>query len=471
MYKIPDEFFIRLHHCRPRFKNDRENVLLYMASEICLMGELSKDEFATQLHKAIKRFPGNATKKKKTIDNWRTEISSLLGLIEYTDEGKCKPSQMAKILNEGQDLIEFFRFFCFKFQYPGGHLKPKQSLELIKKGVKFKPVKYVLSLLIEANKDRDSKFGISKEEATHCIFNDLRVVRDNRDVNDTLALIEKNRSQSVSYDSNGDVIRYAGDILDYMVLANLLDYRPNGKYYARTVEPEVIKVICDDQSFFPKYEDLYSKEELAIEDVTETQNAWFEYVNSNLNAEVFQADIFSIVDQPEDEDEDESSFIAELLESIRDKQHASGKVRTKDIGDVGEAIAIQHEQIRLKNLDREDLARKVVKMPEALAAGYDLNSYDGEAEIKRCIEVKTTISKNKLSIQRFHLTPTEWGAADSFQDRYYVYRLMISAKNVSLFIIKNPVKLYKNDIINMTPRDGADITYSDNAGKFEEVLT
>ena len=47
------------------------------------------------------------------------------------------------------------------------------------------------------------------------------------------------------------------------------------------------------------------------------------------------------------------------------------------------------------------LAKKVVKMPEALAAGYDLNSYEGIAEKKRCIEVKTTISRNKLNIQVF----------------------------------------------------------------------
>lgn len=470
MYRVPDEFYIRLHQCRPRFKNNIEDVLLFMASEICTIGELPNEAFADQLNGSIKLFQGNASKSKKTIDNWRTEISSLLGLIEYTDNGTSKPSQMAHTLDQGQDLIEFFRFFCFKFQYPGGHLKPARSLELIQSGVKFKPAQYILKLLIEANKGKEKKFGISKEEATHCMFNDLRVVRDNRAVEDTIQLIQFNRDNNLDYDCNGDIVRYAGDILDYMELANLVDRKPNGKYYPRTIEFEVISAIIDSEEYFAEYDELYIKEKVFLSDVNDKQNAWFKYVNSGLKPEIFQTDILKIVEQ-DAEEQTENSFIVELLESIRRKKEVKGKVRTKDIGDVGEAIAIQHEQIRLTNLERPDLAKKVVKMPEALSAGYDLNSFEGEAEIKRCIEVKTTISRNKLAIQRFHMTPNEWGAAETFKDAYYIYRLMISANNVSLFVMKNPVGLYKRDVINMTPRDGIDISYSERAGYFEEILS
>ena len=31
MYTIPDEYRLELHHVRPRFKNDVENVLFYIA--------------------------------------------------------------------------------------------------------------------------------------------------------------------------------------------------------------------------------------------------------------------------------------------------------------------------------------------------------------------------------------------------------------------------------------------------------
>ena len=43
-YQIPDEYFFRLHHVRPRFKGDIENVLIYIAEEISRVGEKKTDE-------------------------------------------------------------------------------------------------------------------------------------------------------------------------------------------------------------------------------------------------------------------------------------------------------------------------------------------------------------------------------------------------------------------------------------------
>lgn len=71
-----------------------------------------------------------------------------------------------------------------------------------------------------------------------------------------------------------------------------------------------------------------------------------------------------------------------------------------------------------------------------------------------------------------HLTPNEWNTASSTKDRYFVYRLMISKQERKLFIIQDPVTLYKNDIIGMVPKDGADIVFNTNtAGTFEELLS
>jgi len=433
MYSVPEKFYVRLHHPRPRFKNNIEDVLLYMASEICSIGEKKEAEFSSELVNSIRLFPGNAQKSLKTLNNWRTEISSLLGLIEYTETGYCKPSAMAKNLSEKQDLIEFFRFFCFKFQYPGGHLKPERTLEMIQQGVKFKPVKYLLNLLVEANRNSEKSFGISKAEATHCVFNDLRVCRDHRPVSETLKLILENREKNLDYDSSGDSIRYAGDILDYMVLANIVTLKPNGNFYPKTNEVEVVNAFIESEEFFQPYEPLYGRDTIDILNVSSLQMAWFNYVNKDLNEELFESDILLILeDAGEAPDQEDTVFIESLLESLRRKKEQNGKIKTNEIGNVGESITIQHEQLRLINLDRQDLAKKVVKMPESLAAGYDINSYEGYSEIKRVIEVKTTISKNKLSITRFHMTPNEWGAAETFKDAYYIYRLMISSDSVSL---------------------------------------
>jgi len=471
MYIVPHQYSIRLHHCRSRFKNQIEDVLLYMASEICSIGEKPDSEFDSELFKAIKIFPGNSSKKDKTIDNWRTEICTLLGLVQYSKNGNCKPSKMAETLNNKQDLIEFFRYFCFKFQYPGGHVKKEETARLINKGVKFKPVNFLLKLMLEGNKKSGGKFGLTKAEATHCIFNDLRVIRDGQSPEKTLDLILKNRKNKIEYNSSGDVVRYAGDILDYMQLANLVSLKPNNHYYIKTHEVEVIKSFTESNDYFPAYEPFYTNKNATPEDILKTQKAWFDYVNKDLDKSLFESDILEILtDISQSEEQKDSVFIQAMIANINKKQKQNGKIKTKEIGDTGESIAIQHEQIRLSNMGRKDLARKVIKLPEQYAAGYDINSFKGVSEIKRCIEVKTTISKNKLQTSRFHMTPNEWGAAETFRENYHIYRLMISSDEVKLFVIIDPVGKYKTDKLEMTPRNGVDITYSEKSGQVEELF-
>ena len=86
IYHTPDEYNFRLHHCRPRFKGNVENVLIFMASEITKIGSCPADEFNAKLNDAIRCFPGNATLVRKTVNNWRTEISSLFGLFYEDDD-------------------------------------------------------------------------------------------------------------------------------------------------------------------------------------------------------------------------------------------------------------------------------------------------------------------------------------------------------------------------------------------------
>ncbi len=49
-YKIPEEYYFRIHHVRPRFKGDIENVLIYMAEEITRVGEQPTDEFVKKVN-------------------------------------------------------------------------------------------------------------------------------------------------------------------------------------------------------------------------------------------------------------------------------------------------------------------------------------------------------------------------------------------------------------------------------------
>ena len=49
---------------------------------------------------------------------------------------------------------------------------------------------------------------------------------------------------------------------------------------------------------------------------------------------------------------------------------------------------------------------------------------------------------------------------------------MISKMDRKLYIIQDPVGLYKSEVIGMMPRDGAEISFDVlKAGHFEELLT
>ena len=426
-YSIPEHYETRLHHVRPRFKNNMEDVLLYMASEIQCIGKMEHDGFKACLNNAIRRFPGNFSRTQKTINNWRTEISSLLGLIR-TEAGFSYPSAMSEQLTKKQDLTEFFKFFCFKFQYPGGHLKPAEIKWMLDEGIRFKPAKYILSVLHLATVENGNRIGLTKMEVTHCIFNDLRVSRDNRSPQDTLSLILDNRAKELTYESGGDVVRYAGDILDYMELANLVTLKPNGMYYLETSHVEVIASFLNSECYFEPYEPLYSTLNVTLNQIKETMSAWFDYVNQDLDGSLFETDIAMLFGDNLQIGADKAS--QQLSTYLVSLQSGGSNVTTKQIGDTGEAIAIRHEYVRLDALDRLDLAKKVIKIPENQAVGYDLHSYSGEGLTKRFIEVKTTISRKRTTIKRFQMTPNEWSSAEQFGDDYYIYRLSLSTEGL-----------------------------------------
>lgn len=476
-YKIPEEYYFRLHHVRPRFKNDVESVLLFMSSEISHIEKCPAEEFNNRLNSAIRLYPGNASATDKTIDNWCTEISSLFGLIKYNGDNR-EPGEIAIKLADNEDLMEFFRYFLYSFQYPGGHLKSQEVVKLIEAGIKFKPAKYLLRVMLEGMQVSKGSFGITKAEATHCIFNDLRVTRDEQDPKVTVNKILANRESNVEYDNSGDVIRYAGDILDYMVLAGLVKRKINSRYYLDTANMEAVDTFISDSSWFSGYDQFYnSSVPVQASDVAAKRGDWFTYVNKDLDEKSFKTDVLSIISDVDDEalfeetdeHEEKRNLIKDVLLKIRERIDEGGSVKTKEIGDAGEAIVIAHEQNRLKGLSRQDLAKLVKKIPETFAVGYDIGSYE-ETGTRRYIEVKTTISYNKLHSYSFHMTPSEWSAAETNRGSYFVYRLAISKGEVTLFIIRDPVGQYKSDLIEMTIRDGADIRYKEKSGVYEELL-
>lgn len=481
-YKIPDEFFFRIHHVRPRFKGDIENVLIYVAEELVRVGEKPVDEFVKAVNDAIYRYPGNAHRELKTINNWRTEISALFGFIEHT-ETTDKPGRRAVELANNQDLVESFKVFLYNFQYPGAHIKPQNVLEQVEAGIKFKPAQYILKLLRYANKNGGNSVGITKLEACHCIFNDLRVTRDNEGVEATWKRISDNRKNKMEYDQTGDVVRYAGDIIDYMEIANLLKTYDSRTYYLNTLEEETIIKFCESTEWFDEYDSMIANRAGDIETVKACVSGWFTYVNRDIQDTDFSTDILAFIANDEDElielkKNSHADGRPDLREFLDREEDLEARVEsymesftTKDIGDIGEGLVHGHECMRVKLGGREDLIHLIKRIPTQFAVGYDISSVELN-ERKRYIEVKTTISSKPLHFNRIHLTKNEWNTASSTHDRYYVYRLLLSKKERKLFLLQDPVGLYKADKIDMIPSDGADITFDPSkVGEFEELLT
>ncbi|MGL5940304.1 MAG: protein NO VEIN domain-containing protein [Waterburya sp.] len=470
IYKIPDEYFFRLHHVRPRFKNDVEEVLLYVATSISEMETLPIEEFNNALNQVLFRFKKNASSTKKTIDNWRTEISALFAFIQNS-QSNLKPSLMAKRLANNQYLDEFFNYFLFSFQYPGGHIKTQNIIKQIEVGIKFKPCSFILQLLIEGEKLCGKPFSVTAEELTQCAYYDLRVTRDAKTPKEIAELILENRKSKVEYDhqykqlrnsktnkfpSQGDVYRYAGDILDYMVLANLLQHKGTGYYYYLNKDSQSsIDYYLKNSIWFEEYDKFYNLNNITNQEITAIEESWFSFVNKFDNITEFAPQLGKV----------EAESISQLVQEYYSRLTEKEKVPTKIIGDYGETLILAHEYLRTKG--KSNRQHLINKIPTYLGVGYDIQSIEPTKK-KRYIEVKTTKSKKALKNNKFKLTPNEWDTAETIGENYFIYYLVVNEQEKKLFIIQDPVKQHSNN--NLQIEQNLVVEFSNISGTWEKLL-
>ena len=483
-YQIAENNWHRIHFVRPRFKGNIENVLLYMANECCRIPACTCKEYRERYFNAIKMFPGNIDKTNKALNNWRTEIPALFGFYNENKElNRTETSPMAWFLYENQDLTQFMKLFLYSFQFPGGHMKAYDLKDIIQHNIRFKPAKTIIQVLMAGNEllskeDSSKEMSISAEEATYCIFNDIRVTSGHVAPQQVAETILLNRKKHIKYynkkdpkifnskgkpRSKGDVIRYAGDILDYMELANLLESH-NGYFTLNGVEHAALDTFANDITFFVGYDSFYRKKEIEVSSLNAIESSWFEYVNRAMKPDMFKTDIRLIL-----KNEDDIDFV--LDNRIKDIVTSDGTT-TKDIGNLGEAIICGHEKMRLKISGYDDFIRlvQIVDSPTH-HPGYDIESYEADGtEDLRYIEVKTTISKQRIQMYGFHMSPHEWRVANSIKEHYCVYRLMLSEQDKTLFILRDPVALYKNDKIEAELRDGMEIVFESSSFEPTELL-
>lgn len=469
MYEVPNEYFYRIHHIRSRFKHQVENVLVFMATHVSDLGIMKNSEFKHRLNEMIKQYPGNMDKEIKTINNWRTEISSLFGLF-IEDEHNTEPGLRAKELTEGQDLIKFFKTFLYNFEYPGGHLKNKEIVKQSKIGINFQPAQYILKVFKAATEYEEKKVYLTCAEVTHMIFNDLRCTRDHQDPLEVWQRIKHNRENSVDYDTRGDVVRYAGDILDYMDIANLLTARGK-KFYVNYVEKETISLFINSESSFSGYSEFVGDSTLTIGSIRDIRTRWFRYINRDMVGIDFSTDLSSYLESGEEYSVDHSLQKQEILTDLEEHLTESATVSTAIVGNSGESFIISHEKAKLEEMGGQSLTHLIKFIPTPLAVGYDIQSFERDgSELRKYIEVKTTISSRALSFNSFRITPNEWRTAKSVKDRYYVYRLQLSQHSKKLFILNDLSGKVERGEVQLVPRsDGFDVRFYESAG-YEEMI-
>ena len=471
IYQIPDEYFFRLHHIRPRFKSNVEEVLLYVANSISDLHTLPEKEFNEQLNAVLRNFGKNQTAKQKTINNWRTEIAALFSFIQETETGKLFPSLMAKRLAENQYLDEFFNYFLYTFQYPAGHNKNHAVIEQIQKGIQFQPCKFILQIFQAACELSDKPFSLTAEELTQCAYFDLRVTAEHsKTAHDVAKHIIENRENKIEYSheyeqlktkdgnypSAGDVYRYAGDILDYMVLANLLKTKgTHYYYYLNTDNPDLINRHLQNTAYFNQYNCFYYQKEISNAEIRALERQWFDYVNQFDNIAEFSPSL----------NQAEQADIAVLVQEYYAKMQGKELLPAKIFGDYGETLILAHEYLRTKGQsNRQHLINKI---PTPLGVGYDLQSIEIEKH-KRYIEVKSTRSKKAINSNRFKLTPNEWDSAETLGDSYFIYYLVINETGKNIFIIQNPAKRYRENLLKIDSHFM--VEFLPQAGKWQPLL-
>ena len=471
-YKTPDQYRLDLHFPRSRFNTDLEDTLLLLASKMVQLGNLPKDEFRTEINGYLHNLNGQKL-KIKTIDNHRTEMTSLFGLVKhYQDE--IIIGNRTILLVETQDVPRFFKSVCNRFQYPNGINKIQFIEDYVRAGIRLKPAQYLIKLLRAGNQKTGKIFAVTAKEVAHLIFNDTRVTVDQEKAETRIDLFLELRRNGILCDGTGDVIRYARDFLNFMVAANLL-VEFNKKYFLNNQEKAALDFIANDETFFDEFNlakqgDVIERQE--IKDVLEDWDDFYadadfeqeEALKTTLSA--FSQNTVEITDENNNTETVTTGYELPtgVLETI-EEQETEGPT-TKQIGDEGEAIVYNLEKQRVAS-ERPDLLGLVRIVSNDTSLGFDIQSVL-DSGVKKYIEVKTTkrsFEPDFKTTSFFGISSNAWETAKQFGDRYFIARVIIAREKISVFVIQNPYQKFEEEKIRLLPLEYR-LTYTLDSGEY-----
>lgn len=129
---------------------------------------------------------------------------------------------------------------------------------------------------------------------------------------------------------------------------------------------------------------------------------------------------------------------SEMQRLIRKFNPVERDFRNRKLGRDGEEMVFHHERLRLQQLDRPDLAKKIRWISEELGdgAGYDILSFDAKGK-ERLLEVKTTVGAD---VTPFYITRNELSLASERPDAFRLCRVFNFSASPRMFELTPPLE-------------------------------
>jgi len=431
IYEVPAHDIYRLVFPRGRFIKQLEDDLTIFIQLIERLSGLEKEVFKATFDKNYAKFSSSAD---KTIANHRTEMITLFGLTRY--EGDLVfLSNSAQVLLETQDFPLFFKSLTNNFQFPNLINKWTTAVSQAELRINFKPAQFILRLLkLAEDKYSGHIFYVSGQEISNLVFNDIRVAKGERSVDDVLATLISAREAGISLPVGSNMSQHGREFLHYMTLANLLKLDESERNFCLNHnEKKSIDHIIQDRSYVSFKKDLTNSEVIA--DIKDAWERKFKTISTE-EINVFKRTAKTIqLDIPSLQKDDKNKAVL--------TPHQSSLNET---GDEGERYVLKYEK-ELVGKQRPDKLGLVARVANDTSLGYDIQSLElPDCNKKKYIEVKSTIRTfppSEVVLTYFPMSGNEWETARHYQDSYYIYRVVLLGDEVTTYVVQNPVKKYE----------------------------
>ena len=227
-------------------------------------------------------------------------------------------------------------------------------------------------------------------------------------------------------------------------------------------ESKAIHNIISDKDFYSGYSSVI-KDNGAwdAEDYKAADEQWMEWFGDAVDEEELGTPASALI-KGDAKFPDEWKKIKEILERKEPKTRGNA---LKEIGDEGEKIVYEYEKETIGKI-RPDLARSIKIVSATTILGYDILSVHPSGErSKKYIEVKTTKKNYESEPTPFFMSINEWTVANQLGDNYFIYRVIITKKGISVFSIQNPAAKSKDGSLQIEPI-AYKIVYSNSSGNF-----